>query len=436
MNKTEALLHDSPSITSMSPNSCGTVVRSVKMSPASASSTTPAPLQKSMSPSWFSLSTIKSMSNCWTVRKVTAQREGSTAAKAPSTLLFLAFFFRRRFNFRPARLGVGSLFRRSIGILRVLLLALLLNTFHLRAFSETSPRPRPRVTDRVEAPCTASRPMPQHLDLAHAHIALHVAFWEHPADGEVLLVRNLLQGGLEGMQIIAWSPVELQYDRVGRHGLTEHEACVRDIDALQGNVVLLRSLVRNVVEDSEGQINEVVRDQVVLVLDRQLNLHTLAATAHSQIHLLANRGVQLGIPKHEVHARLTIQLQQHVAHLQGLRGRGALHAAPDLKHATRRCGLAERSALRQLPPKHRLGDEALGDAQAKHLREGRIGELCAEGSTRHARLPSSHGLQDACDTVQRQVESVHRAVHGGGVEGDGPALAVQHRRAAGAPARA
>mmetsp|Transcript_128267 Transcript_128267/g.411014 ORF Transcript_128267/g.411014 Transcript_128267/m.411014 type:complete len:229 (-) Transcript_128267:1231-1917(-) len=93
MNKTEALLHDSPSITSMSPNSCGTVVRSVKMSPASASSTTPAPLQKSMSPSWFSLSTIKSMSNCWTVRKVTAQREGSTAAKAPSTLLFLAFFF-------------------------------------------------------------------------------------------------------------------------------------------------------------------------------------------------------------------------------------------------------------------------------------------------------------------------------------------------------
>ena len=75
----------------MSPSGCGTVALSVRISPASASKTIPAPRQQIMSPhsDGLSLPAETSRSNCTSVRKVTVHSDPASAALLDGRLLLL-----------------------------------------------------------------------------------------------------------------------------------------------------------------------------------------------------------------------------------------------------------------------------------------------------------------------------------------------------------
>mmetsp|Transcript_61747 Transcript_61747/g.159289 ORF Transcript_61747/g.159289 Transcript_61747/m.159289 type:complete len:404 (+) Transcript_61747:400-1611(+) len=91
-NHTEAPTETPPSVTSMSPSGCGTVLRSVTTKPASALTTIPTPRRRRMSASSSSCpAMIRSVSKLCTVRNRTVHRLPSRAVTTPLCFAFLAF---------------------------------------------------------------------------------------------------------------------------------------------------------------------------------------------------------------------------------------------------------------------------------------------------------------------------------------------------------
>mmetsp|Transcript_3620 Transcript_3620/g.11325 ORF Transcript_3620/g.11325 Transcript_3620/m.11325 type:complete len:351 (+) Transcript_3620:1434-2486(+) len=245
---------------------------------------------------------------------------------------------------RRAAAGVRRLGRDRGKRIRRRLFALLRLHGCDAALVDVKAAPSPSARHAVQAPSAESGPMPLHLHVALAPPALFGILGDHPSDVEVLPVRDLPQHLLEGRQVVAGVPIDLQDHSISLHSLSEDKPCLRHVDTPKGDVVLLRGLVGHFVEDAQAELHEGVRDEAVEVLDLQGQLHVLASPAEQELQGLADGGVKDGVQEHKVRARPAVELQQDVPRLQGLGGRGARHASPHLQHSAGRCGLGEGAA--------------------------------------------------------------------------------------------
>mmetsp|Transcript_124145 Transcript_124145/g.356613 ORF Transcript_124145/g.356613 Transcript_124145/m.356613 type:complete len:212 (-) Transcript_124145:775-1410(-) len=211
--------------------------------------------------------------------------------------------------------------------------------------------------------------MALHLDRGLRPASFARALRQHPADREILLARDLLQRLLEGLQIVARAPVDVDDDGVGLHRFAEHEPGLRHVYALQRDMVPHGGLVWNLVEDAETELQKAMRDELVLVLNRQLNFNTFPVPAHRQPLALAHTRVEGGVPEHEVCAWRPIELQQDIAWLQEVGRGGARDAMLDLQHAARGRLFAEGATNSRRRAEELALDESAVDTETKHLWE-------------------------------------------------------------------
>mmetsp|Transcript_89695 Transcript_89695/g.159370 ORF Transcript_89695/g.159370 Transcript_89695/m.159370 type:complete len:373 (+) Transcript_89695:1174-2292(+) len=193
---------------------------------------------------------------------------------------------------------------------------------------------RPASSLPIQMPGTEHSPLTLHFDCSFAPPLLLRAAWRLPHHMAIFFVGNSLDGLLKVSQIETRIAVDLLNDSVRLQSLTEDCARLCHIDTSKGNMILLGSLIRHLVENPKTNLNEGMRYEAVQVLHFQLDLQFLPISAQFQLHGASNGLVHGDIEEDEICTRLALNLQEHVPSLEQLGGLSAWNDAMHLKHAT------------------------------------------------------------------------------------------------------